>query len=101
MQIQLSPVLTPAHLIVEKAGEVLTINGEAFDFSALPDGGELPADAITSEWIIGPVTRVSGELHLTLILPHGDDAPEATRFPEPITVTGDGPVDLPPYEVTP
>ncbi len=34
---------------------------------------------------------------MEIILPHGPDAPEATRFPEPISVKGDGPVDLPPW----
>jgi len=33
-----------------------------------------------------------------VILPHEANAPEATRFPKPIMLTGDGPVRLPLYE---
>jgi hypothetical protein len=39
---------------------------------------------------------MAGVLTVPLILPHGGDAPEATRFPAPIDA-GDGPVALPPY----
>ena len=47
------------------------------------------------------MTRAGGVLHLTLILPHGADAPLETRFPAALTLTGDGPVALPPYENAP
>ncbi|MGX0876212.1 hypothetical protein ACSSV4_000887 [Roseovarius sp. MBR-154] len=99
MQITLSPSRRDTALELSRNGDTLTINGETFDFSPLPDGASLPTEAIGSDWFAGPVERVGGVLRLTLILPHGANAPEATRFPAPITLTGDGPVSLPPYEI--
>ena len=103
MQITLTPMNRDDRLTLERSGDSLTINGEAFDFTAIPEGGTLPRDAVACDWLAGDVTRAGGVLHLTLILPHGADAPLETRFPAPITLTGDGPVALPPYEneVTP
>lgn len=95
MHITLSPVRLDELLTATLAGAVLTINGEAFDFSQLPEGGTLPAEAIASEWIVGPVSRINGELHLTLRLPHGANPSRAVAFPEPVTVTADGPIPLP------
>ena len=36
---------------------------------------------------------------LETMQPHGANAPEATRFPAPLTPTKDGPVDLPPTDL--
>ena len=83
---------------VTVTGDTITINGTAYVFSPLAEGSTLPSDAIDSEWIIGDVTRTDGEIVLSLLLPHGARAPEATRFPQPITVTTDGPVELPIYD---
>tara|TARA_R110000868_G_scaffold376497_1_gene641500 strand:+ start:760 stop:1074 length:315 start_codon:yes stop_codon:yes gene_type:complete len=98
MQINLSPQARFDRLTVSKSGDVLTINGIAYDFGPLPDGGTLPREAVGCDWLASDVERISGEIHLTLLLPHGSDAPEATRFPAPVTVTEDGPVALPPYD---
>lgn len=95
MHINLSPQYRGDQLTISKSGDAITINGKPLDLSAVPDGASLPADAIDSEWIVGPVERKDGELHLTVLLPHGKDAPEAQRFPQPITVTQDGEVTLP------
>lgn len=95
MKIKLSPQRRDDTLTASRAGEVLTLNGEAFDFSQLPEGGTLPADAIDSEWIVGDVSRVAGELHLTLRLPHGANPGHAVAFPDPLHVTTGGPIPLP------
>ena len=95
MKIKLSPQRRDEQLTLEKAGDTLTINGTEYDFSQLPDGGTLPADAVDSEYVIGSVDRVNGELELTLLLPHGADASEAARFPQPIIDPADGEVELP------
>ena len=99
MKITFSPVRRDAELRCHRAGDVLTLNGEAFDFGPLPEGAHLPAEAIESDWFAGPVERIGGELHLVLYLPHGAHAPEATRFPAPVSMTADGLVPLPPYDV--
>ena len=101
MQITLTPQRRDDTLTLTRSGDVLTINGEAFDFTAIPEGGTLPRDAVACDWLASDVTRTEGVLHLTLILPHGVDAPQATLFPAALTLTGDGPVALPAYEVTP
>lgn len=101
MLIHLSPVRQEARLTLEKNGDVLIINNVTFDFDPIPDGGLLPREAVACEWLASDVERVDGEIHLTLIMPHGADAPEETRFPEPIHVTDDGPIDLPPYDEEP
>ncbi|MCL8306348.1 hypothetical protein [Pseudomonas putida] len=97
MKITLSPVRMDEMLSVERAGDVLYLNGEACDLTHLTEGATLPASAIASRWFTGQVDRENGELHLTLILPHGPNAPHSTRYPEPITVTENGPVALPIY----
>lgn len=99
MQITLSPARRATPLTLERTGDALTINGELFDFTPLPEGATLPREAIASDWFAGPVERIGGVLHLTLVLPHGAKAPQETLFPVPLTLTGNGPVTLPPYEL--
>lgn len=95
MRISFSPMRHNDVLAVTKVGDVLIINGETLDFSALPDGATLPAGAVSCEWVTGPIERIDGEIHLTLILPHGANPSPSVAFPEPITVTADGPITLP------
>lgn len=99
MYIKLSPQRTNRLLSLEKQNQTLIINGEPFDFSGLPDGATLPKDAIDSDVIISDVERIDGEIHLTVLIPHGANAPEETRFPKPIKVKEDGAIDLPPYDI--
>lgn len=101
MRINLSPVRLDEELVVDREGDVLYLNGQEFDFSPLPDGATLPGEAIDSTWFAGPVERIDGELHLTLVLPHGANAPQETRFPEPLTVQDDGPLGLPVHDAAP
>lgn len=100
MNITFNPARRDEQLVLSRAGDVLTVNGEAFDFSPLADGATLPAEAIASDWFSGPVERIDGVLHVVLTLPHGVNAPEETRFPAPVTLTTDGPVAVPAYEET-
>jgi hypothetical protein len=95
MRISFSPQRRDDSLEVSKAGDVLTIKGQVFDFSSLPDGGAIPAGEVPCEWITGPVERVGGELHLTLILPHGANPSAAVAFPAEIVGPTDGPIAVP------
>lgn len=95
MRIDLSPMRRDDALIVSKGGDVLTINGEAFDFSSLPDGGLIPPGIVPCPWIIGPVRRAGGEIELTLILPHGPAPSSSVAFPAPLISPPDGPLALP------
>jgi len=95
MKLLLSPQRRDDVLTISKSGDALTVNGTVYDFTPLPDGATLPREAIDCEWICGNVERVNGELEIPILLPHGPDASEAARFPEPLTVTSDGQVVLP------
>ena len=95
MKIKLSPVRLDETLAVFVAADVITANGQAYDFSQLPEGATLPAEAIESDHFVGTVERINGELILTLRLPHGPNPSQAVAFPQPITVTADGLVELP------
>ncbi|KEO61296.1 hypothetical protein [Thioclava indica] len=99
MKLALSPRRADTPLTLSCAGETLMFNGETLDLSAIPDGASLPAEAVASDWIVGPISRNDGELSLTIALPCGANAPDETRFPQPITVIQDGPIMLPPYQL--
>lgn len=98
MKIKLSPVRMDTQLTASVSGEVLTFNSETVDLSDVLEG---ESSVIDSQWIVGPVLRIDGELHLILVLPHGANAPHETRFPAaytyPMTVE-DGTIPLPPYD---
>lgn len=95
MRISFSPQRRVDTLSLSKSGDILTINDTPLDLSGIPDGATLPAEAISNEWIVGPVERIDGVLHVTLALPHGPNPSHAVAFPEPITVTADGPIEVP------
>lgn len=95
MKITLTPMRRDDRLALSREGDVLTVNGEAFDFSAIPEGATLPCEAVTCDWLVSDVTREDGVLCLTLILPHGLNAPDAVLFPEALFVATDGAIDLP------
>jgi hypothetical protein len=95
MRISFSPQRRDDTLTLEKTGDRLRINGALFNFSPLADGDTVPAGEVPCEWIVGPIERVDGEIHLTLILPHGPIPSQAVAFPEPITITEDGPIAVP------
>lgn len=98
MHLILTPMRRDDQLTASVAGDVLTLNGVALDFTPLPPGARLPRVAIACDWIAGDVTRsAEGVLTVPLILPHGASAPHATLFPAPLQA-GDGPVALPLYE---
>jgi hypothetical protein len=99
MIIKLSPQRRDDTLEVIKAGSVLIVNGETFDFTPMQEGSTLPRDAITSEWFSGPVEMENGNLTLTLLLPNPYNYSQAqawsvdlvnvpdgvVRFPQPLT----------------
>lgn len=105
MRIKLSPVRMEGALDVSKLGNILTVNGEKFDFSRMADGDTLPRSAITSEWFAGDVDVAEGEMTLTLLLPLPANFSPEQAFPEDLVDVPDGPVAFPqplpaPAEVT-
>lgn len=101
MQIILFPQRRETALTLARHGDILTINGENFDFGPVREGAILPASAVQSDWFAGDITRQGGALILQLFLPHGARAPQETLFPAPLTVTGNGPIALPDYALPP
>lgn len=99
MNLSFSPKRLDQALELSVFGDTLVLNGEDLDLSVLPEGGVLPASAVSCDWIAGDISRTDGVLNVPLFLSHGPNAPEETRFPVPISVDVDGPVELPPYEV--
>ena len=95
MNITFSPVRMDDGLALERLGDTLVINGETFDFSQLEEGDILPAEAVACPWIASDVRRQAGRIALTILLPHGPDAPDRVRFPDPLDLQTDGPVPLP------
>ena len=95
MRINLSPQRRDDTLEVIKTGDVLTVNGEDFDFSPIGDGDTLPASAITSEWFFDKVDRIDGKLVLTLILPNPFNYSHEQAFPVPLENVPDGLVVFP------
>lgn len=97
MTINLSPQRRDENneLTVIKNGDALTINGEVFDFTQIPEGGLLPKESVTCEWLISDVKRTNQKLELTLLLPLKYEASEAARFPQPIINPPDGEIQFP------
>lgn len=95
MRIILSPQRRDDTLTLERNGDALTINGEVFDFAGLAEGDLLPREAVGTPWLASDVKRVDGHITLTLLLPHGPNAPHETRYPTDIIDPPDGPVALP------
>lgn len=95
MIINFSPIRSDAPLVLHVSGDVLTLNGEPFDFSPLAAGEDLPVRAIGNSWFTGPpVTRTAGQIVLTLLLPIPAQPTEVQKDPHSVEVT-DGPVELP------
>lgn len=90
MDIKLSPQRRDGPVTITKKGDVLTINGEAFDLTPLPDGGSLPGHAIDCELIVGDVHRKNGAIQITLIAPHGPNPTQEESSPEPRLNAADG-----------
>jgi len=100
MKLSFTPARMNNQYEASVSGDVLTIDGEARDFGPLPDGATLPKDDVDCPWLASDVERIDGEICLTLMLPHGANAPEETCFPEMVTIA-EGEVVLPPYDVEP
>ena len=95
MKIFLSPQRRDDTLSVVRRGGLLIVNDEPFDFPAVEEGDILPRSAIESDWFAGDVTRVNGELELTLILPNPANFSQAQAFPVPLTITKMGQLSCP------
>lgn len=93
-----------APLVPEKQGAGLSLNGELLDLAILGDGDTLPAGAIDHPLLrYAEIRRVGDVIEVDALLfpisPSQTDP--AACFPEPILVTDDGPIQLPPQAPEP
>lgn len=100
MIINLSPTPSDEEApVVVVTGQVITVNGEDFDFGIVPAGYTLPRGSVDSPWFENSevIRDHDGNLIVTMRFPYPEGAGEDMRFPTPINVTEDGPLDLPTY----
>lgn len=102
MKLEFSPVRADRTLVLERDGEALIINGTRFDLAQIAEGAVVEPDTFGGDWFVGPVMRVDGVLHVTLMHPHGPlpvaGAADAVPLPgrSVLETVPDGPVSLPP-----
>lgn len=91
--INFSPVRADVEpLTLDWDDPVLIVNGTPYDLSELGDGDTAEHD------VIRRAERTGDDYIVTLRLPHGANAPQETRFPEPVVMSADqGVVPVPPY----
>jgi len=75
------------------SGDTLTINGTAFDLSGVSEGDTLPAEAVAHDHVVHEVTRVSGEINLSVVLPCSHEA--MASLSQSVVTTASGAVSLP------
>lgn len=80
MRISRTPQRSDETIKYEAKGDVLTLNGEVLDFSAIPEGGYV--SEVPNKWIVGEVWRRDGEIALTLIEPYGPPPEPETEPPD-------------------
>jgi hypothetical protein len=95
MNITLTPQVRPDSLTLSKSGDILTINGDAFDFSFIEEGDVLPQDAVECPLLASDVTRTDGALVLSVILPIKNTSSDAAKFPASILNAPDGDIEVP------
>lgn len=82
MKIVFWPALDMPALSASVSGEILKINGDEFDFSPISEGMQLPGEAVGSRWFPNlPITRINGELTVTIKLPVSERTAEDVRSP--------------------
>ncbi|MBN8291015.1 hypothetical protein JI664_03465 [Rhodobacter sp. NTK016B] len=80
--------------VISVAGDVLIIDGVAYDLAPVPEGGRA-TPAPGDHPFVGPITREGGVIHATIRVVLDDTAaPDQLASPWAVTVA-DGPVTIP------
>lgn len=95
MKIILSPQRRSDELIVRKSGDKLFVNHTSFDFEQIGEGDTLPYGAVDSIWFPGDISRMNGDLVLTLLFPIPENYSQEQAFPVPLLNVPDGAVVFP------
>ena len=69
MKVTRTPQRRDGSLTITVCGDIVTLNGEFFDFSELCEGGRIRQEDTGCDWLASDVTRVGGENYLTVIDP--------------------------------
>ena len=93
MKINFTPQRRDDDLLLTVAGDVVSVNGVAYDLSVITEGATLPAAATDCLLLSGDISRINGELSLTVFLPHKADPHKAIAFPEPVNISSGVVVD--------
>lgn len=91
--IKLSPQEDSQHIgpvSLSFTGAVMTLDGTDYNLADIPDGADVAHPEFSA-------SRNGNDYTVKIRLRYINGAPHHTRFPEPITVTEDGSVELPPY----
>jgi hypothetical protein len=62
MKIKLSPIASNTKTTIEVQGDTLIYNGVPYNMSAIPEGGEVEAEAPA----VGKITRENGVINITI-----------------------------------
>lgn len=91
LTIRFAPVRRDGELVLERQGNVLLAGGETYDLAAL---AAEERDSPGEGWVQSVRLTEEG-LEATVLLPHGAEALEAVRFPQPVVVEVDGVIAVP------
>lgn len=76
------------------AGEILTVDGTAYDLSAVPEGGQAVAQG--AHPFTGPITRENGVIHAALVWRYDSRTARPDQGDEPVVIeVADGPAGDP------
>lgn len=87
MNIIFTPQRRDDALLLSVSGETITVNGVEYDFSVIPEGASLEAEATDCMYFVGDISRTDGVLSVAVILPHRQDPNQPIAFPESVSVT--------------
>jgi hypothetical protein len=96
MHLTLSPQFAlpgQPEMTIHVSGDVITIDGDAADCSDIPEGGEGWTDFDTP--FIGPIRRIDGVIHATLVARLGDTAASDQPNSPWVIPDADGSVAIP------
>lgn len=91
--VNLSPIGDNLHqgpVTLSFTGTVMTLDGSEYNLADIPDGADVAHPEFSA-------SRNGNNYTVKIRLRYIRGAPHHTRFPEPIEITEDGPVELPPY----
>lgn len=94
MKVILSPLASSHTTDVSVSGDVITVDGQSYDLSGIPEGHQVDAESPAA----GIIKRVNGEIEVTILYFYASHLAELEQSPDiadyTFTVT-DGPVPCP------